>query len=64
LPDGCALYLAVLDVELDGQRLEGMGVAPDQVMTEPVLPSGELSVKEQALRRLYQEIEQRRRDHR
>lgn len=63
LPDGCALYLAVMDVELDGHRLEGQGVAPDQVMREPVLPSADPTVKEQALRRLYQEIEARQKSH-
>ena len=29
LSDGSVLYLAVMDVEVDGQRLEGVGVAPD-----------------------------------
>jgi carboxyl-terminal processing protease len=29
LPDGSLLYLAVSDVEVDGERLEGIGVAPD-----------------------------------
>ncbi len=29
LPDGSILYLAVMDVLVDGQRLEGVGVAPD-----------------------------------
>ena len=29
LTDGSVLYLAVADVLVDGQRLEGVGVAPD-----------------------------------
>jgi len=29
LPDGSILYLAVMDVLVDGERLEGVGVAPD-----------------------------------
>jgi len=29
LPDGSLLYLAVADLKVDGQRLEGTGVAPD-----------------------------------
>ena len=29
LSDGSLLYLAVMDVEVNGQRLEGVGVAPD-----------------------------------
>lgn len=59
LPDGCALYLAVFDVELDGHRLEGVGVTPDHVMQEPIFPTAEPSVKEKALRRLYDELERR-----
>jgi carboxyl-terminal processing protease len=29
LSDGSLLYLAVMDAEVDGERLEGVGVAPD-----------------------------------
>lgn len=29
MPDGSVLYLAVMDVRVDGQHLEGAGVAPD-----------------------------------
>lgn len=56
LPDGCALYLAVARVAVDGHDLEGVGVTPDIVLTEPTLPSGDLSVKEQALRLLLEEV--------
>lgn len=59
LPDGCALYLAVFDVEVDGHRLEGVGVTPDEVMEEIVFPTSEPSVKEKALRRLCDELERR-----
>lgn len=29
MPEDCLLYLAVADVQVDGRRLEGVGVAPD-----------------------------------
>lgn len=29
MPEDCALYLAVMDIRVDGQRLEGVGVTPD-----------------------------------
>ena len=29
LPDGSLLYLAVVDLEVDGRRLEGIGITPD-----------------------------------
>jgi len=29
MPDGSVLYLAVVDVRIDGERIEGVGVAPD-----------------------------------
>ncbi len=56
LPDGCALYLAVARVAVNGHELEGRGVTPDIVLTEPTLPSGDPSVKEQALRLLLEEV--------
>jgi carboxyl-terminal processing protease len=38
LPDGTLLFLAVVDVRVDGLRLEGAGVEPDvAVPTEPLL---------------------------
>ena len=52
LSGGCALYVAVADIQVDGDRLEGVGVAPDETMVEPILPSGQPSVKARALNRL------------
>jgi carboxyl-terminal processing protease len=37
LPDQSVLYLAVADIEVDGQRLEGLGVAPT-IAVERVIP--------------------------
>jgi carboxyl-terminal processing protease len=34
LSDGSLLYLAVQDIEVDGERLEGRGVAPDVAVAE------------------------------
>lgn len=36
LADGCLLYLAVADVRVDGQRLEGVGVAPHVEVADPL----------------------------
>ena len=35
LPDGYALYLATVDVHVDGQRLEGLGVGPSYQVVNP-----------------------------
>lgn len=35
LPDGYALYLATVDVHVDGQRLEGLGVGPSDPADNP-----------------------------
>jgi carboxyl-terminal processing protease len=37
LSDGSLLYLAVRDLTLDGERLEGVGVAPDLEIAAPLL---------------------------
>lgn len=36
LRSGAVLYLAVQDVEVDGERLEGVGVAPDVAVADPL----------------------------
>ncbi|MEM9388637.1 MAG: S41 family peptidase [Pseudomonadota bacterium] len=36
LPNGDLLYLAVVDVAIDGERLEGVGVHPDVVVERPI----------------------------
>ncbi|MBM4093851.1 MAG: peptidase S41, partial [Planctomycetes bacterium] len=36
LPDSTVLYLAVGDVEVDGARLEGVGVEPTRVVERPI----------------------------
>jgi carboxyl-terminal processing protease len=40
LSDGSLLYLAVQDILVDGERLEGAGVTPD-VLVPPELPYAE-----------------------
>jgi carboxyl-terminal processing protease len=36
----CSLYLAVFDILLDGERVEGVGVAPDVEVQQDALSSG------------------------
>jgi carboxyl-terminal processing protease len=61
LSDGSLLYLAVADVLTDGERLEGVGVAPDvEVPFEIPYARGQDPQLERAITLLLQEIEDRR----
>lgn len=52
LPSGALLYLAVQDATVDGERLEGVGVAPDVRAADPLLyAAGRDPLLEQAIER-------------
>jgi carboxyl-terminal processing protease len=60
MPDGSLLYLAVADVFIDGERLEGKGVVPDlKVPVSVPYAQGIDLQKEQAIEAVLQECLQR-----
>ena len=60
LSDGSLLYLAVADVLVDGERLEGVGVAPDiEVARDLPFSNGKDPQKDAAFDALLDEVRQR-----
>jgi carboxyl-terminal processing protease len=61
LGDGNLLYLAVADVDVDGERLEGRGVEPDVAVPMPLERAAGVDVQQQKALAVLQELIAKRR---